>query len=369
MVKMSFECFFSPLSLLFMQLTKKSGSTLAGYIGLGLGIVLVVFQFRQIDFGGVIDRISSIGFSSVVILLPFLALHLLETFAWIKVFPPSIMAISFSKLLKIQFIAETISMTLPAGVAVGEPLRPFLCHRFIGIPLPAGVASVAVRKLMLGVAQGLYTIIGAIAGFSLLQTVPIPIFPFGVLGYIMVGAGIIIFLVFLFLLFLLLNGNAAQNVHRLLMLVPFKKVKTWLLDRERGFLDTDEELKSFDAHVGRLLFVLLIYILAWFMLAIESYIILQLLGVPLSFLEVLAMDTAITMLRVLFFFIPSGLGVQELGYRLFFQALGVHDVADYGAFVLLRRFKELLWYSFGYGVMFFSGVHLRDAEGVKSGVL
>lgn len=349
-----------------MQLTKKSGSTLAGYIGLGLGVVLVVFQFRQIKFHEVIDAISPIGFSSLFILLPFLALHLLETFAWIRVFPPSITAISFSKLLKIQFIAETISMTLPAGMAVGEPLRPFLCHRFIGIPLPAGVASVAVRKLMLGVAQGIYTIIGAIAGFSFLQTVPIPIFPVPLLGYIMVGAGTLIFLVFLFLLLLLLNGNAAQSVHRLLMLVPFKKVKTWLLDRERGFLDTDEELKSFDApFAGRLFFVLLLYILAWFMLAIESYIILRLLDVQLSFLQVLAMDTAITMLRVLFFFIPSGLGVQELGYRLFFQVLGMPDSPDYGAFVLLRRFKELLWYSFGYGVMFFSGVHLRDAEGVK----
>ncbi len=353
-----------------MGLTKKTSSTLVGYIGLALGMVLVVFQFRQIDFAGVIGRISSIGFSSVFILLPFLMLHLLETFAWIRVFPPGITGVSFSKLLKIQFITETISMTLPAGMAVGEPLRPFLCHRFIGIPLPAGVASVAVRKLMLGVAQGLYTIIGAVAGFSLLQTVSIPIFPFAVLGYVMIGAGTIVFLVFLFFLFLLFDGNAAQNVHRFLMLVPFKKVKRWLLAKEEGFLDTDAELKSFDTpFAGRLLFVLLIYILAWFMLALESYIILRLLGVELSFLQVLAMDTAITMLRALFFFIPSGLGVQELGYRLFFQALGMHDFADYGAFVLLRRFKELLWYSFGYGIMFFSGVHLRDAEGMKMGEL
>ena len=97
-----------------MGLTKKTSSTLVGYIGLALGIVLVVFQFRHIDFAGVIGRISSIGFSSAFILLPFLMLHLLETFAWIRVFPPSITAISFSKLLKIQFITETISMTLPA---------------------------------------------------------------------------------------------------------------------------------------------------------------------------------------------------------------------------------------------------------------
>ncbi len=351
-----------------MQMTKKTSGAVAGYIGLGLGIVLILFQFRQIDIAGVIGKISSIGFSSAFILLPFLGLHVLETIAWIWVFPPSIKAVPFFKLLKIQFIAETISMTLPAGMAIGEPLRPFLCNRFIGIPLPAAIASVAVRKLMLGVAQGLYTIIGAIAGFSLLQTVSIPILPAGVLGYIMLGTGMAVFLLFLFFLLLLLNGNAAHNAHRLLMLVPFKRVKSWLLAKEAGFLDTDEELKSFDTpFAGRLIVVLLVYILAWFMLAIESYIILRLLGVEISFLQVLSMDTAITMLRALFFFIPSGLGVQEVGYRLFFQALGMNNIEDYGAFVLLRRFKELLWYAVGYGVMFFSGVHLHDAEGVSQG--
>jgi uncharacterized membrane protein YbhN (UPF0104 family) len=350
-----------------MQMTKKTGSTIAGYIGFGLGIILIAFQIRQIDFAGVLERISAIGFSSVFILLPFLALHLLETIAWIRVFPPSITKIPFFKLLKIQLITETISMTLPAGMAVGEPLRPFLCNRFIGIPLPAAVASVAVRKLMLGVAQGIYTIIGAIAGFSLLQTVSIPMLPIGLLGYIMVGAGTAVFLLFFFLLLLLLNGNAAKNVHKILMFVPFKRGKIWLLTKETGFLNTDEELKSFDApFAGRLIFVLLIYILAWFMLAIESYIILRLLGVEITFLQVLSMDTAITMLRALFFFIPSGLGVQELGYRVFFQALGMHNFQDYGAFVLLRRFKELLWYAVGYAIMFFSGVHLRDAEGLSN---
>ena len=351
-----------------MKMTKKSSSALAGYIGLALGIILIVFQFRQIDFAGVISRISSIGFSSAFILLPFFGLHLLETIAWIRVFPPSVTAIPFFKLLKIQFIAETISMTLPAGMAIGEPLRPFLCHRFIGIPLPAGVASVAVRKLMLGVAQGIYTIIGAIAGFSLLQTVSIPLFPAGVLGYIMVCAGTLVFLLFLFFLTLLLDGKAAQHAHRLLMLVPFKRVKTWLIAKQTGFHDTDQELQSIETlFSARLILVMLIYVLAWFMLAIESYIILRLLGVEISFLQVLSMDTAITMLRAIFFFIPSGLGVQELGYRIFFQALGINDFGDYGAFVLLRRFKELVWYSVGYGVMFFSGVHLHDAEGVSQG--
>ncbi len=348
-------------------MTKKKSLSWGGYAGLVLGIILIAWLFNQLDLRRSAELISSIGVSSIVILLPFLALHLLEAFAWIRVFPRSIAAIPFFRILKIQVIGETVSMTLPAGVAVGEPLRPYLCNRFIGIPVPSAVASVAVRKLMLGLAQGLYTIIGSIAGFSLLQSVSFKMLGFQGLGYIMIAAGAVVFILFLFLLLLLLDGKAAQNVHRILMLVPFRRVKSWLLVKESGFLDTDEELRSYrGSSIRRLLPVMVIYLLAWSTLAIESYTILRLLGINITFLDVLTIDIALTMLRTLFFFIPSGLGVQDLGYLAFFQALGMPDVLAYGgAFVLLRRLKELFWYAIGYGVMFFSGVHLHDAEVVS----
>lgn len=354
-----------------MQTSPKSRSLWTGYVGLCLGILLIGYLFSQVDINGVVERISSIGFSSLFILLPYLALHVLETIAWFMLFPGSTMPVSFFKLLKIQLIAETVSMTLPAGVAVGEPLRPFLCLRFMGIPLPSGVASVAVRKLMLGVGQGIYTVFCAVMGFSFLQSASVKMLGFGGLGYIMIVTGIVLFLIFLLLLLLLLNGKAVQTLHALLMKVPFKRVKTWLFAKESGFLDTDVELKNFSGPFSsRLAPIMLIYVFAWFMLAIESYIILNLMGAKISFFEVLAIDASLTMLRVLFFFIPSGLGVQDLGYIAFFQVLGIHDYLAFGgAFVLLRRFKEVIWYAVGYAVMIFSGVHLHDADRVSQGDL
>ena len=346
-----------------MQMKKKTGLSWTGYSGLALGIILLLYLFSKLDFQRSAELITTIGFSSLLILIPFLGLHLLETFAWTKVFPRSIERIPFFKLLQIQVIAETVSMTLPAGVAVGEPLRPFLCNRFIGIPVPSAVASVGVRKLMLGMAQGVYTILGSLIGFSLLQSLSFKMLGFEGLGYLMIAAGVVVFLLFLFLLMLLLNGDAAKNVHKLLMLVPFKKIQVWLLAKESSFFDTDEELKSYrGSSMTRLLPVVVIYLLAWSTLAIESYIILRLLGLDISFVDVLTLDIALTMLRTLFFFIPSGLGVQDLGYLAFFQALGIPDALVYGgAFVLLRRLKEVMWYATGYAVMFFSGVHLHDA--------
>ncbi|TCD48354.1 lysylphosphatidylglycerol synthase transmembrane domain-containing protein [Chlorobium sp. N1] len=346
-----------------MQKAKSAFSSWTGYLGLILGLVLIVVLFNSIDLERSLELIASIGFRSVFILLPFFGLHFFETLAWVQTFPPGTSGIRFWILMKIQVISETVSMTLPAGVAVGEPLRPYLCNRQMQIEVPVAVASTAVRKLLLGAMQGVYTVIGALAGFMLLQKVSTSLIGFPGLGWLMLAIGIGVFVLFMFFLLVILNGSSARTLHRMLMMVPFKRVQAWLLERESGFHDTDQHLSRFSgSSLKSLMKATFWYLVGWIMLALESYIILRLLGVEISFSQVLAIDTTLVMLRAIFFFIPSGLGIQDLGYLAFFQAIGIPDAMAYGgAFILLRRFKEVLWYSSGYLVMFLSGVHLRDA--------
>jgi len=350
-----------------MQAHNKGTNSWPSYVGLLLGLALIAYLFSKVDLAGSMKLISSIGISSLLILLPYLALHLLETAAWQRLIPKESGAAPFFALFKIQLVTETVSMTLPAGVAVGEPLRPWLCRRFLGIPLPDGFASVAVRKLLLGATQGFYTILGAVAGFGMLQTVSPQVVGFDGLGVIMILAGIVLMFVFILMLALMTNGKTALKLHHFLMKIPFEKVREWLLRMEEGFAETDRKLQRvMSGGVVSLLPVIIIYLAAWMMLALESYLILNLLGLEVTFSQVLAFDTALTMLRVIFFFIPSGLGIQDLGYLAFFHALGMPDYLAYGgAFVMLRRLKEVIWYSVGYGVMFMEGIHLRDAQQVS----
>jgi len=350
-----------------MQARNKGKKSWTGYAGLLAGLALIAYLFSKVDLAGSMKLIGSIGPYSLLILLPYLALHLLETASWRRLIPKENGAVPFFSLFKIQLVTETVSMTLPAGIAVGEPLRPWLCRRFLGIPLPDGFASVAVRKLLLSATEGFYTLIGAIAGFGLLQSVSVQVIDFEGLGVIMIVAGISITLGFMLLLVVMTNGKAALKLHHVLMKIPFEKVRQWLLSQEAGFAETDQKLQRvMSGGLRSLLPVMGIYIAAWMMLAVESYLILHLLGLKVTFLQVLAFDTALTILRAIFFFIPSGLGIQDLGYLAFFQALGLPDhLAWGGAFVLLRRFKEVIWYSIGYAVMFMEGIHLRDADQVS----
>jgi uncharacterized membrane protein YbhN (UPF0104 family) len=350
-----------------MHTEKKAPKKWPGYVGLLVGVILIAYLFSKVDLQSSARLIGSIGLSSLLILVPYLFLHLLETAAWQKLFPPGSEPVRFFRLFKIQVVSETVSMTLPAGVAVGEPLRPLLCRRFLGVPLPDGFASVAVRKLLLGMTQGIYTLLGAAAGFAMLQAASVKVIGFDGLGIIMTLAGASILIVFLLMLLMLTNGNAVQSLHRILMKVPFPKVREWLLSREEGFAETDQKLQGVKSGgLARLLPVMAIYVAAWMMLAFESYLILSLLGLKVTFMQVLAFDTALVMLRAIFFFIPSGLGIQDLGYLAFFQAIGLPDYLAYGgAFVLLRRLKEVIWYTIGYGVMFMEGIHLQDAQQVS----
>lgn len=354
--------FSSPVE--YMQAENKGTNKWPGYAGLLAGIALIAWLFSQVDFAASIRLISSIGYTSLLILIPYLFLHFFETVAWKWLIPKESGPVSLFGLFKIQMVSETVSMTLPAGVAVGEPLRPWLCRKFLSIPVPDGIASVAVRKLLLGATQGFYTIIGSIAGFGMLQAVSFRITGFEGLGYIMIAAGVFMTLVFTLMLFLMTNGKAALNMHRILLKIPFRKVRDSLLRMEEGFAETDRKLQRvMSGGMRSLLPVIVMYVAAWMMLALESYLILKLLGIQVSFAQVLAFDTALTMLRVIFFFIPSGLGIQDLGYLAFFHALGLPDYLAYGgAFVMLRRLKEIVWYAAGYGLMFMEGIHLQDAR-------
>ena len=84
-------------------------------------------------------------------------------------------------------------------------------------------------------------------------------------------------------------------------------------------------------------------LLAWLGEAVESWLILRLLGAPVSFVAILAFDVALSLGRQLLFVLPAGLGLQDAGYVAALALLGVPDVATVGAaFVLLKRGRELL---------------------------
>jgi uncharacterized membrane protein YbhN (UPF0104 family) len=91
----------------------------------------------------------------------------------------------------------------------------------------------------------------------------------------------------------------------------------------------------------------------WLLETVTSWIILRFLGAPLDFATLLACDAALTVVRALTVFAPSGLGVQDLGYLAFFGVLGIPNAAAIGpAFLVIKRAKELFYVAIGFALLF-----------------
>ena len=81
----------------------------------------------------------------------------------------------------------------------------------------------------------------------------------------------------------------------------------------------------------------------------ETWVLLKLLRMDLSFAAVLAFEPVVSFARSAAFFIPAGLGVQDAGYMAFLRQAGIPDAVNRAAaFVLLKRFKELFWIAVGW---------------------
>jgi uncharacterized membrane protein YbhN (UPF0104 family) len=68
-----------------------------------------------------------------------------------------------------------------------------------------------------------------------------------------------------------------------------------------------------------------------------------------------------SILRILFFFIPAGLGAQEIGYVMVLTTFGLPEpLALSASYIMLKRSKELVWATVGYISISCIGLRVRD---------
>ncbi|HLZ84958.1 MAG TPA: lysylphosphatidylglycerol synthase domain-containing protein, partial [Caulobacteraceae bacterium] len=85
---------------------------------------------------------------------------------------------------------------------------------------------------------------------------------------------------------------------------------------------------------------LLVHVLAWFGSAAGTWLILALIGRPMAFLSVAAIESLLFAVRNAAFFAPSGLGVQEGAYALIGPLFGLPAEAAL-ALSLLKRGRDI----------------------------
>ena len=85
-----------------------------------------------------------------------------------------------------------------------------------------------------------------------------------------------------------------------------------------------------------------LHVVGWGLSGVQVWLAARVMGVPLSLWQALAIESAATSARVILFFVPGGLGMQEAGAVLAGLALGVPAPAAL-AFSLVLRLRDVLF--------------------------
>ena len=316
---------------------------------------LLVWTFHGVDFGRVSDSITNIGILGLALIAaPALISLVLECIGWRRVFRSLGQRVAVRPLLRVRLMTEAIAQTLPLGVIWAESLKPLLLARHAEVPASRAVAGLFARKYLLVSSQAMYVALLSIFGFATLCRLSLLLTGYTTFAWAAFAASGVLCLLALGLGGTFGCGHAAERVFALLRRVPSAALQRGLARRQASFANTDSLTERYFAQgfTRTTLLPGLFFLCGWLCEALESYLILKLLGVELDFFAIASIEVMLSFLKNVLFVLPAGIGVQDVGYVSCLTALGVPDPLTIGAaFSALKRGKELFWAAVGYTLL------------------
>jgi len=322
------------------------GRRLVRLLVLVVSVGLFVRVLWMADLRNVGRLLAEMGPLALLAVVPYGIAVTLDTAGWATILRCLEARVAVWRLLGLRLSTEAVHLSFPGGPLIAEGLKVWLLSRRFGVEIAEGSASLAVKKALQIGSQGVYLLTAALvagawlADASLLRPVLLGLAAFT----IAISAGMIA---------VLLSGRVAERLWTLLRRVPLARVRRWTLAREVAFVDTDQHVRAvLQSHAPKLVVAFVWLLGGWFAEAGESWLLLRLLGIDLSFPAVLAFEPVVSFARSAAFFIPAGLGVQDAGYMALLRAANIPDATNRAAaFVLLKRFKELFWIAIGWTLL------------------
>jgi len=299
-----------------------------------VGIVLLAVVLLRTDLHELWRQVVGVGWGGMAAVLLIYALYFgADAVSWHIVLPA--VAINGRWLLRmfaVRMIGEAYNNITPTASMGGEPIKAWLLKSNWGIPLRDAGASLVIAKTTSMFALVVFVGIGAAmllvheritAGHKLAAALGF--------GFIVLSA-----VVFFLMQHLRLSTYVAQWLGR-------RRFGQRLRGLVAAAEDIDRQFAAFyGGHRARLLWSFAFALANWVLGAVEVYLIMGLVGFPLSFAEVWMIECMVQLVRTIAFFIPAGLGAQEAALLIAVGALtGVPSAGV--AMALVRRFRDVLW--------------------------
>ncbi|MET0791559.1 MAG: lysylphosphatidylglycerol synthase transmembrane domain-containing protein [Polyangiaceae bacterium] len=316
---------------------------------------LLVWTFHGVDFSRVGASMSGIGVLGLLLIAaPALLSLCLECLGWRHVFRSLGQRVAWRALLRVRLMTEAVAQTLPLGVIWAESLKPVLLARHGAVPTSRAVAGLVARKYLLISSQAVSVAVLSLCGFATLRRLSLTLTGHVEFAWLAFAVSGLLCLLAAGVGGAFARGRIADRLLALLRRVRHPPLQRALLRREASFASTDSLTERYfsASFLHTTLFPGAFFLCGWLLEAVESFLILKLLGVELDFFVIASIEVMLSFLKNVLFVIPSGIGVQDVGYVSCLTALGVPDALTVGAaFSTLKRGKELFWAAIGYSLL------------------
>ena len=304
------------------------------YIYLIFGLALLIFIFHKVDFNSFLNELNKLRFSFLIILVIYFFGFVFDSYSW-KLCIENLInkKLRFYEIFKIRIIGEAFNyIFFQVG---GEPVKAFLLKNKFNIKYKSSVGSLILAKTIILFALIIFCFIGLLS-----------IFYTNKFGNNFEKASLIGFLLFTTLIisfFIVQRYKLTSRLHRIFKHKLSKKFNSFF----KHLQDTEHKIAEFYKSTKKDFFKILFLNLSnWFFGALELYAIFFLLNQKISFLEAIAIETLVQLVRAMLFFIPSNLGTQEGVFVIVINIL--KDSTPLGlAVAIIRRLREVIWISIG----------------------
>lgn len=298
------------------------------FISVGLafcGFAVVLWLLYQNDYRAVLRTVADVGGGvAVVVLVRGIILGACGLAWWCLL--RSLTAVRARVVLGLRTVGEAVNVLLPVAAVGGDAVRARLLN-FSGVAGGAAAASALVDLLLQAAAQALFALIGV----ALLMQVAGGI---ELASWAARGVGIAA---------LALGGFYA--VQRLGGAIMVERAlgglaRRWSALAPASDIRLHESIQTIYADRPAIVVAFSLHELAWLLGALETWIALWLIGVPVSPTEAVILESLTQALRAAAFPVPSALGVQEGAFTVLGALFGIPPEAAL-ALSFVKRVPDL----------------------------
>ena len=294
-------------------------------------IGIFIFQWVYNFFAGPesIDLIIENKFKLIFIVVAHIPTLFFDSLAWVCLMSKN--RLTILQALNITWIAQTSGKFIPTGNITGEFVRFYLAkkcgQRFVDS------SSTVVADLV--VATFALFIVGL---FSLICILEIDSNVVGNYNFLYLLSSLSVIMISCLIFFFIIRKRIVKGfLKRSSKLFKFSLKRSKLINLIR----LDYSLYKLSYKKKKLFKSLILRILGWVSGAFEIYIFLIIIGVDAKLIDVILIESVTAMVRSVAFFIPAGLGIQELTFIIIGEYVGYSGIVSF-SMAIGRRLREIL---------------------------